>query len=186
MMWGNLMEREERRPVELFKSDAKCPNCGSDAKLVVYKYSIPYYGDIGISVLECGRCGHVHRDVFTLRGGAPRKIVYRVEKPGDENALVIRSSHCRIEIPELGLAVEPGIYSQGYITTVEGIIQDFIDALESICSSDEAPRDKCEELRALLEKAKNAEVKYTVILYDYLGSSDVLSSKTTYEELEEG
>lgn len=175
----------EKGPEIISELNVKCPVCGGTAKLVDYRYRIPYYGDILISVLKCSECGYIHRDVFTLAGKGPRKVVYRVEKPGDENVLVIKSSYCKVEIPELGLSIEPGIHSQGYITTVEGIIMSFIDVLNVLCSEEEAPREKCEEIRTLLEKARNAEIQYTIVMYDYTGSSDIVSGKTKYEELKE-
>lgn len=183
------MEDQELRyniPEKVFELDVKCPLCGGSAKLLDYKYNIPYYGDILISTFKCSECGFVHRDVFTLSGGSPRKIIYRVEKPGDENALVIRSSFCKIDIPELGLTIEPSAYSQGYITTIEGIIQDFIDILQNLlCKESDVDLNKCRELSVVLEKARNAEIPYTVIIYDYLGTSDIVSNKTIYEELKE-
>lgn len=180
------MSSQQDMPRKILELDVKCPVCGNNAKLVDYVYRIPYYNDIVISILSCHACGFVHRDVVVLGGGAYRKIIYKVEKPGDENALVIRSSFTKIEIPELGLSVEPGAHSQGYITTIEGIIQDFIDVTRSLCESGEIATDKCNELMSRLEKAKNAEIPFTIILYDYTGTSDVVSEKTRYEELKEG
>lgn len=170
---------------KLAEYTVKCPHCSSEARVSDYKYSIPYYGEILLSVTECTSCGFKHREILVLSGSNPRKIVYKVEEPGDENALLIKSSTCIVEIPELGLAVEPGAYSQGYITTVEGLILDFIDVLKYLCSEEGAPADKCLELSELLEKARNVEIKYTVVVYDHLGVCDIVGrKKPTYEELE--
>lgn len=172
-------------PLEkVFEIQVKCPLCGNNAKLEDYRYNVPYYNDILISILKCSACGYVFRDVFVLSGKGPRKITYRVEKPGDENAIVVRSAYAKIEIPELGLVVEPGTLSQGYMTTVEGIILDFIDVLESLCKGGEVQPEKCEEVRKQLEKARNGEIQFTVIIYDYFGASDIISEKTVYEALE--
>lgn len=162
----------------------KCPLCSSELHITDYKHNIPYYGDIVISTAECPSCGFKHRDVLVLGKSGPRRIVYKVEEPGDENALLIKSTTCKIEIPELGLAVEPGISSRGYITTIEGLILDFIDALNYLCEQDDAPRDKCGELSSLLEKARNAVVRYTVVVYDSLGVCDIIGrKKPVYEKL---
>ncbi|MEM1642241.1 MAG: ZPR1 zinc finger domain-containing protein [Desulfurococcaceae archaeon] len=176
-----------RMPEKVFELHVECPVCREkSAKLTDYKYNIPYYGDILISVLECTRCGYTHRDVLTMNLGNPRKIIYKVEKAGDENALVVKSSYCKVEIPELGLVIEPGVYSQGYITTVEGIIEDFINILQNFfCKDSDVDLEKCKELLIKLEKAKNAEIPYTVVLYDYMGTSDIVSEKTVYGKLEE-
>lgn len=151
-------------------------------KVSDYKLNVPYYGDIVISVAICPSCNFKHNDVFVASSRGPRKVVYRVEKPGDENALVIKSSTCKIEIPELGMTLEAGAYSQGYITTIEGIVESFAHALDYLCQQEHAPRDKCNELSSLLEKAKNAEIEYTVIIHDLLGVCDIVGKKKpTYE-----
>lgn len=169
---------------KIWEYSSKCPICGDELRISDYKLNIPYYGDIVISVAMCSSCNFKHNNVFATSSRNPRKILFRVEKPGDENALVIKSSTCTIEIPELGLTLEAGAYSQGYITTVEGIVESFAHALDYLCKQEHAPRDKCNELSSLLEKARNAEVKYTIVIHDLLGVCDVVSEKKpTYEEL---
>lgn len=163
----------------------KCPRCNSEILVTNYKYKIPYYNEILITVTECKNCGFKHRDTFVLSGSGPRKVIYKVEHPGDENSLLLKGPMCKIEIPELDLAVEPGDYSQGYITTIEGLIQEFIEILEYLCTQKEAPREKCIEIRLMLEKARNVEIKYTIVIYDYLGICDIIGrKKSVYEKLE--
>lgn len=164
--------------------ELKCPRCGSIVIARDYIYDIPYYDRVLITIIECGNCGYRYRDVVVLKESYPKRIIYRVEEPGDENALVLKSSICKIEIPELGLTLESGIYSQGYITTVEGLIHDFIDVLRDLCNRGEVSVGKCIETRLTLEKAINMEIKYTVIIHDYLGTCDIVGNKKPiYEEL---
>ncbi|MEM2025448.1 MAG: ZPR1 zinc finger domain-containing protein [Desulfurococcaceae archaeon] len=178
------MSAESKQPVKIGEFEVSCPNCNNAMLVSEFKHSIPHYGEVLISVAECSKCGFRRRDVEVLQAGDPRKITYVVEEPGDENAILIRSSACKLEIPELGLAVEPGAYSQGFITTVEGLILDFIEALDYLCSERDAPPEKCKEVRAILEKAKDGRVKYSVVIYDYFGTCGILGrKKAAYEPL---
>jgi len=152
--------------------------------IAVYKYTVPYYGDILIHSGICSNCNYVYRNVDQLSGSEPRKVIYRVEKPEDVNALVIKSVYAKIEIPELGLTVDSGIASQGYITTVEGLILEFIDVVKSLCEEKKHEITKCEELLEKLEKARNGELEYTIVIYDYVGISDIISNKTVREKIE--
>ncbi len=181
------MNNEHRENlVELAEYEGKCPICQGKLVIKDYKYTAPLVGDLLISVSKCENCGFKHTDVFLLSTNEPRKVVYRVEEPGDDRALLVKSSTCKIEVPELGVTIEPGIYSQGYITTVEGIILDVISITESLCSSGDAPLDKCNEVLDKLRKAHRNELPYTVILYDYLGVCDIINDKKkpVYEPLE--
>lgn len=178
------MAVESREPIKIGELVDTCPICRSEMRISEFKYSLPYCGDVLISVGECNKCGFKVRDVEALHGGDPRKIIYVVEEPGDENAILIRSSTCRVEVPELGLAVEAGAYSQGYITTVEGLILDFIEVLDYLCSERAAPEAKCSEMRTMLSKAKDGYLKYSVVIYDYMGTCDIVGrKKTSYEPL---
>lgn len=179
-----MEETPNRRPEKIYEYNVKCPICSSGITVSVFKYTVPYYGDILIFSGSCPNCNYVYRDVDQLGGVGPRRVIYRVEQPEDVNALVIKSSYARVEIPELGLIAEPGIASQGYITTVEGLIIEFINALTSLCDYDVVSTANCQELLQKLEKARNGELKYTIIIYDYTGVSDVVSNKAMREKLE--
>ncbi|MEM0377773.1 MAG: ZPR1 zinc finger domain-containing protein [Thermosphaera sp.] len=172
-------------PVKINEQDEACPICKQKARSEEYVYNIPYYGDILISVTTCSYCGFKNRDVKTMSSDRPKRIIYKVEKPGDEKALLIRAGGSRIIIPELNLEISPGPFSQGFITTVEGLIMDFIEKSEFLCESYLEKPEECERVRELLSKAKDGLVSYTVIIDDYSGKSDIVSERTIYEDIRE-
>lgn len=180
------MSNETGKIEEIASYKMKCPICKEELEVKDYKYNIPYYGDIIITSGKCSNCQYTYRDVMILSGSEPRKIIYRVEDSRDINALVVKSSSCRITIPELNIEIKPGIHSQGYITTIEGVIVDLIDILEYMCS-EETNKENCEKTRIQLEKARNAEIPYTIIIHDYTGVCDIISSykRPIYEKLDE-
>jgi len=175
---------DAREPVKLGEYTGKCPVCGGEMVFTEYVHRIPYYETILITTGECRSCGFKYRDVGLVEQKEPRRIIYRVERPGDERALLIRSSGSRVLIPEFNLSIEPGPFSQGFITTIEGLIEDFIEKTEYLCSDEREKEAECRVLLEELNKAKNGLVKYTVIIEDEKGLSDIPSEKTIYEKLQ--
>ena len=80
----------------------------------------------------------------------------------DMNILVAKSSTGTVKIPEIGLEVKPGPASQGYITTVEGILMRVNEVLGK----------KTTKVNDLLEGKQ-----FTLIIYDPIGNSAIDSSK---------
>ncbi|WP_440059103.1 ZPR1 zinc finger domain-containing protein [Thermogladius sp. 4427co] len=165
---------EDREPVKILEYNVKCPVCGSDAIAEEYLYEAPLVGQLLLTTVRCPRCGFKHRDVMSLDFGEPVEITYRIEKPGDERALFVRSSTASISIPELEIEITPGAMSQGEITTIEGILLRIIDLLRNNCESD---NEICSDKIAHLSKAANGEMPLTIIVRDPFGGSKIFSNK---------
>ncbi|MEM4717427.1 MAG: ZPR1 zinc finger domain-containing protein [Desulfurococcaceae archaeon] len=180
------MNNEKEKVVEISSYKLECPICKQELDVKDYKYNIPHYGDILITSGKCRNCQYTLRDVMVLTEREPRKIIYRVEDSRDMNALVVKSSSCIITIPELDVEIKPGLYSQGYITTIEGVIVDLMEILDKMCSEEGVNKENCEKTRILLEKAKKAEISYTIIIHDHMGICDIISSykKPIYEKID--
>ncbi len=163
----------------------KCPICGSEMKIEEHLYNMPLVGNVIISSGRCPVCGYKWSDVRLAESKGPRKIIYVVEKPGDENALIIRASTASIKIPELGVEIKPGPAALGYITTIEGLILDILEKTEFLCSEKDAPIKECMEKLELLRKARDGGIKYTIIIIDPEGVSAILSDKAREEQLGE-
>lgn len=168
----------EEKIEKIMEYDIDCPICRGKIKIEEYLYEMPLVGKVLIASGVCRYCGYKFSDVRLAESRNPRKIVYSVEKPGDENALVIRASTASIKIPELGVEIAPGPASRGYITTVEGIILDVIDKTRFLCSSPDAPRENCERKIKELEDARNVAKQFTIIIVDPEGVSTIVSKKT--------
>ncbi len=182
-MSGERQRRGETGPAKILEYTVKCPVCGADMRVEEYIYDMPGVGKVILTSGRCPRCGYRFSNVGLAETRGPVKITYRVEKPDDVNALVIRAATATIRVPELGLEIKPGPAAQGYITTVEGIMLDFIDKLDFMCSEPDAPRDKCIEKRRELEKARDGAIPYTLELYDPEGASHIQSKKAVVTPL---
>jgi len=162
---------------KILEYEIECPTCRTRMMVEEYLYEMPLVGKVLIASGTCNYCGYRFSDVRLAEPREPRKIVYNVEKPGDENALVIRASTASIKIPELGVEITPGPASRGYITTIEGIILDVIEKTKFLCSSPDAPKKTCDEKIKELEDARNVAKPFTIIIIDPEGVSAIISDR---------
>ncbi len=84
-----------------------------------------------------------------------------------------------IEVPELGLAVEPGIACEGFVTNVEGVLSRFEEAVENVLARAESDEERAAALRVQEKIAAAREVAFpfTVTLKDPAGNSALVSEK---------
>jgi zinc finger protein len=87
-------------PKKILEYSVECPVCGRSMKVEDYLYEVPRIGKVIISTGRCSYCGYRWSDVRLAEPRKPRKIIYRVEKPGDENALIVRASSASRPCPE--------------------------------------------------------------------------------------
>ncbi|MEM0347328.1 MAG: ZPR1 zinc finger domain-containing protein [Zestosphaera sp.] len=156
---------------KVFSSEGKCPVCGSEKlEVSAYVYEVPYFNKIIIEVWKCSNCGYKRSDVSTLEHEGEVKIVFPVREARDLNALVIKSSTASIEIPELGVEIFPGPAAQGYITTVEGLLERILENTPTECFEES---NQCNEFVNRIKKAMNGEISFTIILTDPYGRSAI-------------
>ena len=167
----------ESKLVKIGESRIRCPVCGSEMTVEDYIYEVPRLGKIIISSGRCPRCGYKYSDVRLAETGEPRKIVYRAESPDDLNVLVVKSSSAAVLVPELGLEMLPGPASEGFVTTVEGLLERFLGALEAVCSSPDVDGEACRRARDMIERAKRGEERFTLVIVDPEGVSAVDSDR---------
>ena len=162
----------------------KCPKCGKDLNLLTAFYDTPYAGRILITTISC-KCGFKHSDVFIGEFKDPVRFTLKVDK-NNLFAKVVRSASGTIRIPELGLAMEPGPASQGFITNVEGVLMRFEDVVEMAKrwnSDDEEKVRICEEILAKLKAVREGEDSVTLIVEDPFGNSTIISDVVFMEKL---
>jgi zinc finger protein len=137
-----------------------------------FLYRVPYFGSIIMDRGECAGCGFKYRDVKLAELGEPKKILVRVEGERELRYLVVKPSTALIYIPERGYESVPGPYSPGYITTVEGILSSFLEALNIACGSPE--EGGCRDHYQWLSRAINGEERFTLVMCDYEGAGKIL------------
>ncbi|OWJ55750.1 hypothetical protein Pdsh_00310 [Pyrodictium delaneyi] len=160
----------------------ECPVCKEKSlKIEDYLYNMPIIGKVILTSGKCSTCGYKFNDVRLAEAGKPRKLVLKIERPEDLNALVVRASSASILIPELDLSMIPGPASEGFITTVEGVLERFLEAVDAACADPEADKTACEKARNMIEEAKQGKRKFTLVIVDPEGVSAIVSDKAREE-----
>lgn len=169
-----------------------CPVCHTKGslKLETKTEKIPYFGEIMESMVKCEECGFKHSDIICLETKEPVKYTLKIDK-NKMNIRVVKSQSATITIPELGLKVEPGPQSQGYVSNVEGILERFKKAVKTALSWAEDETTKSNAIKILkdLEDIKSEDNVATLIIEDPFGHSliedeDAVVDKLSTDEIE--
>ncbi|MDD1774618.1 MAG: ZPR1 zinc finger domain-containing protein [Methanobacterium sp.] len=152
---------------------------------------IPYFGEVMESTVICEECGFKHSDVICLEAKKPVKYTLKIGKD-KMNKRVVKSQSSTITIPELGLKVEPGPQSQGFVSNIEGILDRFKKAVETALSWSEDEESKSNANRILedLEEIRTGHKQATLILEDPFGHSliedkDAVKSELSSDDMKE-
>jgi len=165
-----------------------CPICKSSKSLDVTTktQTIPYFGEIVESTIICKKCGYKHSDTICIDQKEPVKytIILNKEKL---NVRVVKSQSATLSIPELGLKVEPGPVSQGYVSNVEGVLKRFDEAVKTALSwtEDDDARNTALKILNGIERLKNGDKEATLILEDPLGHSIIMDEDAIKGRLKE-
>lgn len=136
--------------------------------------SLPYFGKVLITTFLCGACGYRHSDVMSLEDHGPKTYTVKVSKPSDLEIKIARSGAASIEIPELGLRLDPGDESQSFITNIEGILTRFEEALRKLGGLDPARSGEVDKHLHQIELAKTGKIPFMVIVEDPLGNTTII------------
>jgi zinc finger protein len=167
---------------------ADCPICKASQKLEVTTKTekIPYFGEIMESTLLCHECGYKHADTICVEKKEPVKYTLTVEKE-NLNARVVKSQSSTITIPEIGLKVEPGPQSQGYVSNVEGVLDRFEKAVKTALSwaEDEQVKKNAVIILEDIAKVKEGKKEVTLVVEDPFGHSIIMHENALKSELTE-
>ena len=166
----------------------KCPACGIEgvAKSIMKELDIPHFGKVLETTIQCPKCGFRHSDVICLEQNDPAKYVIEINK-NNLSVRVVRSQSATVEIPELGVKVEPGPKSEGYVTNIEGVLTRFEDAVIKALNLFEDAQSQ-QNAKITLEKIrelKKGNGTATLIMLDPFGQSNVVSEKVEVSEIPE-
>jgi zinc finger protein len=138
------------------------------------------------STMLCSECGFKHADTICIDQKEPVKYTLSVGKE-NLNSRVVKSQSTTITIPEIGLKVEPGPQSQGYVSNVEGVLNRFEKAVKTALSWAEEDPVKMNAAQILedLEEVKNGAKKVTMIMEDPFGHSVIVDEAAVKSGLSE-
>ena len=166
----------------------KCPACGIEgvAKSIMKEMKIPHFGDVMETTILCPSCGFKHSDIIALEQNDPAKYVLEINK-NNLSIRVVRSQSATIEIPEVGVKVEPGPKSEGYVTNVEGVLTRFESAVKKALNLFDDEQSQINGKKALeqLQELKKGNSTATLIMLDPFGQSNIVSEKVEISEIPE-
>jgi len=174
------------------KVEQPCPICFSDEGLTMIAHTseIPYFGEHTQLTILCPSCGWKHTDFIPAEGKKPGAFSLDIEGIEMLSARIIRSSSCTIKIEELGLEVEPGGATTGYVSNIEGVLNRFQGAVEMMyrqakTSNEKETIVKCEALLEKINLVKNGNLMVEITLLDPMGHSQILHENAVSRELTE-
>lgn len=158
-----------------------CPACHSEnsAEYDTKTTKIPYFGEVMESSITCSVCGFKHSDVMSLEHHDPARYTLKVNK-NKLDSRVIRSQSATVSIPEIGIKVEPGPKSDGYVSNIEGVINRFKDASRKALTlfKDDESQKRCNEVIDNLDSVLNGDLEVTLIIEDPFGQSKIMDLET--------
>ena len=183
----------EEETIEINEMVIKCPACGVEgiATSIMKEIEIPHFGKVLETTIQCEKCGFKHSDIISLEQKEPAKYTLTISKE-TLSTRIVRSQSATVIIPEIGVKVEPGPKSQGYVTNVEGILTRFEGAVKKsmqLFNDDESQKNAKNTLTAIQELIDGSTTA-TLIINDPFGqinivSDDVIISEIPEEELKE-
>ncbi|EFN83895.1 zinc finger protein ZPR1 [Harpegnathos saltator] len=116
---------------EITEIESLCTDCGRNGLTRLLLTKIPHYKDIVLMSFDCNHCGYQNNEIQNAGkiGKKGIKITLQVSSPQDLNRQVVKSDYTSISIPHIDFEI-PARSQKGKITTVEGIIDRSITALE--------------------------------------------------------
>lgn len=125
------LSAEDANSTEPTEIESLCINCGENGVTKLLLTRIPHYKEIILMSFYCEHCGFTNNEIQS--GGVIQEKGLRVKvtisSDRDLSRQVVKSDFATVNIPELELEIPPK-GQKGEISTVEGILQRTIAALE--------------------------------------------------------
>lgn len=166
----------------------KCPACSVEgkAKSIMKELNIPHFGQVLETSIQCPVCGFKHSDIIALEQRDPAKYILEINK-NTLTVRVVRSQSATVSIPEVGIKVEPGPKSEGYVTNVEGILNRFEEAVKKALNlfDDEESQKNGKNTLKQIQDLKQGNGTATLIIQDPFGQSNIVSDSAQILEIPE-
>lgn len=173
---------------EINETIIKCPACGINgiAKSIMKEIEIPHFGNVLETTIICEKCGFKHSDIISLEQNDPARYTLEISKD-TLSTRVVRSQSATVSIPEIGVKVEPGPKSEGYVTNVEGILTRFESAVKTALKmfDDDESQKNAKKTLCEIEKLIEGSEKATLIIDDPFGQSNIVSDDVIISEIPE-
>ncbi len=166
-----------------------CPMCeGKDFQLKQETQVIPYFGEVLLTTDICSDCGYRHSDVMALEEKPPKRFTYRLSDQKGLSLRVIRSGTSFVRIDEMGVTIDPGSASSGYVTNIEGLIRRIETIIKQVerdlgSTGDDEGLERARDILDRISRAVEGTFALTIILEDPKGNSAIIGDGVEEEDL---
>ncbi|CAH1363707.1 unnamed protein product [Tenebrio molitor] len=161
---------------ETTEIESLCMNCHSNGITRILLTKIPFYKEIVLMSFLCNSCGYQNNEI---QSGAPIsekgvRFTLHVKTSADLNRQLVKSDYASLKVVEVDFEI-PSKSQKGEVTTVEGVINRSIVALEQdqIIRKVQHPETaaQIDIFLQKLQELKDVKTPFTVILEDISGNS---------------
>lgn len=163
-----------------------CPSCDNkQANLISHVLDIPHYHDFMMLNLNCSECGFRSSDYFNFSSKGHTKYEYHVESIEDDTTKIVRAKEGFVNVPELGIKIEPMNEPTTWIRNIEGVLIDMRKKLVIMLYNPESEtlHKLVEERLALLDEMLVYKIPFTIIVEDITGNSIILPANEKNMEI---
>ena len=180
------MNKDDMTPGKSAAMKIDCPVCGgkNTATYTTQTHELAYFGEVVESTSQCEKCGFRHNDILATEQKDPAKHSLIITKKSLDSR-VVRSQSATVSLPEIGIKVEPGPKSEGYISNVEGVLIRFRDATERALNmfTDEVSQKNGKKVLENINKVLNGEMETLLLIEDPFGQSKIMDVHAKTEPL---
>jgi zinc finger protein len=175
-----MRRREFVLPIE------SCPSCGAAGtfKIMGRIDDIPYFGEVMETLLTCSNCNLKHADVMCLGERKPMRYELKITSESDLMVRVVKSSTGTMKVPELGVIIEPGPASEGYVSNVEGVLDRVEQVVKlALKKASAARRRRGETVIKKIKAIRGGKLKARLIVMDPFGHSAIVAKHVKKRKL---
>lgn len=136
------------------------------------------------TLLTCSNCNLKHTDVMCLGERKPMRYELKIASEADLMVRVVKSSTGTMKVPELGVTIEPGPASEGYVSNVEGVLNRVEQAVKiALKKASDARRRRGEMVMKKIKAIRRGELKARLIVMDPFGHSVIVAEHVKKRKL---
>uniref|UniRef100_UPI0037E8D6FF zinc finger protein ZPR1 n=1 Tax=Semicossyphus pulcher TaxID=241346 RepID=UPI0037E8D6FF len=158
--------------------ESLCMNCHLNGMTRLLLTKIPFFKEVIVSSFSCAHCGWSNTEIQSAGRIQEQGICYtlKVKTKQDLNREVVKADSATTKIPELDFEIPP--YTQkGALSTIEGLLDRAVAGLEQDQpvrrATDPDVAEKIDEFIQKLQKLKEVENEFTLVIEDPSGNSFV-------------
>lgn len=175
---------DDWQPTEI---ESLCMNCYKNGMTRLLLTRIPFFREIIVSSFSCSHCHWSNTEIQSAGQIQDLGICYtlKIKTKQDLNREVVKADSATTKIPELDFEIPP-FTQKGSLSTIEGILDRAVAGLEqdqpARRATDPEVAARIDEFIRKLQKLKDVEEEFTLVIEDPSGNSFVENPKAPQKD----